>query len=146
MRQHFFMVSLRLIKADFISTDLHQLIRFVTGSKSLPTGEISVTFAPTDGCIFASTCLLELHLPTSFPTSLQKQSICRSNYSCDRKWWQVFQQHLISSSWCSHCSNLKPYFIWGKGIINKQEYFHRYLWQLNFYPFKPWYTILNEIL
>lgn len=50
--------------------DLHQLIRFVTGSKSLPTGEISVTFDPTDGCIFASTCLLELHLPTSFPTSV----------------------------------------------------------------------------
>lgn len=49
--------------------DLQHLLRFITGSCLLPQGpcRIDVLFSDDDeGCIFASTCLLQLHVPRHF--------------------------------------------------------------------------------
>ena len=49
--------------------DLKDLIHFITGSTSLPSSrKIEVQFDVTDGCIFASTCLMQIHLPSKFDT------------------------------------------------------------------------------
>ncbi|KAK2564475.1 G2/M phase-specific E3 ubiquitin-protein ligase [Acropora cervicornis] len=49
--------------------DLKDLIRFITGSTPLPSSrKIEVQFDVTDGCIFASTCLMQIHLPSKFDT------------------------------------------------------------------------------
>ena len=54
---------------SFISTDLKDLICFITGSTALPSSrKIKVEFDVTDGCIFSSTCLMEIHLPAKFDT------------------------------------------------------------------------------
>lgn len=54
---------------SFISIDLKDLIRFITGSTPLPSSrKIEVQFDVTDGCIFASTCLMQIHLPSKFDT------------------------------------------------------------------------------
>ena len=49
--------------------DLQHFLRFITGSCLLPQGpcRIDVLFSDDDeGCIFASTCLLQLHVPRHF--------------------------------------------------------------------------------
>ena len=54
---------------SFISTDLKDLICFTTGSTPLPSSrKIEVHFDVTDGCIFGSTCLMQIHLPAKFDT------------------------------------------------------------------------------
>lgn len=55
-----------LIKVYISLTDLKDFLRFATGSIALPSGNIEVVFDVEDGCIFASTCLMELHFPPKF--------------------------------------------------------------------------------
>lgn len=58
-----------LIISITLFLDLQHFLRFITGSSSLPQGpcRIDVEFSDDDeGCIFASTCLFQLHVPQHF--------------------------------------------------------------------------------
>ena len=60
---HYLLISI------IVCLDLQHFLRFITGSCLLPQGpcRIDVLFSDDDeGCIFASTCLLQLHVPRHF--------------------------------------------------------------------------------
>ena len=67
-------------------TELKDFLRFTTGSTALPRSrKIEVDFDVLDGCIFASTCLMEVHLPNKFDSFSSFKMAFKTVISRDEK-------------------------------------------------------------
>lgn len=67
-------------------TVLKDLLRFATGSMALPSSrKIDMKFDVTDGCIFTSTCTMELRLPVKFDSYKRFEEALKIVISRDEK-------------------------------------------------------------
>ena len=65
---------------------MKDLLRFATGSMALPSSrKIDVKFDVTDGCIFTSTCTMELRLPVKVDSYKRFEEAVKIVISSDEK-------------------------------------------------------------
>ena len=103
IRQHFFMASLifSLTQPTAVNKNWLYFNRLALANSLCYWLKVSTYWRNFSYLWSNGWMYLCIYMPAGAASPYQfsnKCSIYRSNYSCDRKWWQVLQQHVILSS------------------------------------------------